>query len=122
MPVNLRMKAAEIEFILKHSGAALCISHPTVAAAAAPAANASGCSITTAVFARPTDDGALPRVNQSDPAVILYTAGTTARILDAIMRFLCAMLPLLPALFQFVMAEQARSPQSLKPSKGLRRH
>lgn len=79
VPVNLRLKAAEIEFILKHSGAALCFSHPGVSAAAQPAAEVCGCPVITALPEELTKDAVLPHANVDVPAVILYTSGTTAR-------------------------------------------
>ncbi len=184
-PVNLRLKTAEIEYILKHSGAALCFSHPGFVAVAEPAANACGCPIRTALPDELSEDAALPQVDNDRPALILYTSGTTARpkgvihthksllatahisaqaldykqddsvltvlplmhaaaltcalvpailsgadlvlipafdpaaILDAIQRFRCTMLPLLPALLQFVMAEQARNPRDVSSLQSL---
>jgi long-chain acyl-CoA synthetase len=79
VPVNLRLKAPEIEFVLEHSGATLCFSHPSVSAAAQAAAAAGGCLVKTSLPDELTEEEALPHVNPDDPAVILYTSGTTAR-------------------------------------------
>ena len=79
VPINLRLKTAEVEYILKHSGAVLCFSHPGFVAVAEPAANACGCPIRTALPDDLSQDAALPQVDNELPAVILYTSGTTAR-------------------------------------------
>lgn len=79
VPVNLRLKTAEIEFVLKHSGATLCFSHPALSAAAQPAAAACGCLLRTSLPDEQTENATLPHVNVDAPAIILYTSGTTAR-------------------------------------------
>ena len=80
VPVNLRLKPAEIEFILNHSGVAVCFSHPGVAALAEAAATASGCPMRTSLPDQVAGDATLPHVNADDAAaIILYTSGTTAR-------------------------------------------
>jgi long-chain acyl-CoA synthetase len=80
VPVNLRLKTPEIEFVLKHSGARLCFSHSSVAPAAQQAA---ACPILTDLPA-PSTATPLPEVRESDPAIILYTSGTTTRPRGAI--------------------------------------
>lgn len=79
VPVNLRLKPHEVEFILRHSQAAVCFSHPGVAVTAEPAARACGCPMRTSLPDEFMHDGDLPQVNPDDAAVILYTSGTTAR-------------------------------------------
>jgi long-chain acyl-CoA synthetase len=51
--------------------------------------------------------------------VVLIPAFDPAAILEGIQRFRCTMLPLLPALFQFVLMEQERSPRNISSLRGL---
>lgn len=77
--VNVRLKSPEIRHILDHSQARMCFSEPALAASTEQAST--GCSIVTqlpAIEAMKTG-GDEPRVVDPDqPAVILYTSGTTA--------------------------------------------
>jgi long-chain acyl-CoA synthetase len=88
VPVNVRMKSPEIAYVLEHSKASKCFVHPDLLATAMSAvaeetsrARAELRSIHTAVGVldgeRPAV--ALPEVNEYDPALILYTSGTTAQ-------------------------------------------
>ena len=176
VPVNLRLKSAEIEYVLAHSGAVLCFIHPAMAAALDAAARF-GCPARTALPDLSDEAVLLPAVSADSHVLIMYTSGTTARpkgvlhtqqtmvasaslsaqglelveddsmltalpmmhiaalccavipsllrgatvvlvpafepgaVLDAIQRFRCTILPLLPALMQFVIVEQERFPR-----------
>jgi long-chain acyl-CoA synthetase len=75
VPVNLRLKAAEISYVLEHSGAALCFSEPALAGHAQQAAH---CKVFTELPAIPAAV-AQPEIDPDRDCVILYTSGTTAR-------------------------------------------
>ncbi len=83
VPINVRMKVPEITYGLTHSKAVLCFAHPDFAAmtrqAARDAPSLKG--IHTSLDNLDAADGksVLPQVNPDDPALILYTSGTTAR-------------------------------------------
>jgi long-chain acyl-CoA synthetase len=77
--INTRLKPAEIAFILQHSEARMCFSEPSVSPLAEEA-NA-GCPILTqlpAVERVESREAALPSVSPDQPALIIYTSGTTA--------------------------------------------
>jgi long-chain acyl-CoA synthetase len=73
VPINPRLKAAEIAYILEHSGARLCFSEPALA----PLVN--GIEVITTLPALAGSSEPLPEVDPDAPAVIMYTSGTTAR-------------------------------------------
>lgn len=73
VPINPRLKAAEIAYVLEHSGARLCFSEPTLA----PLVN--GIEIITTLPALTGSGEPLPDVDPDAPALIMYTSGTTAR-------------------------------------------
>src|SRR5580658_3991029 len=78
--VNTRLKPAEIRYILDHSQPRMCFSEPAVAPLAEQAGAA--CSIFSQLPPLERADAhsaALPVVDPDQPAVILYTSGTTAR-------------------------------------------
>jgi len=78
--VNTRLKPEEIAFILKHSEARMCFSEPALSPLA-EAAN-TGCPILTQLPAAEKTESreiALPSVNPDEPALLIYTSGTTAR-------------------------------------------
>jgi long-chain acyl-CoA synthetase len=84
VPVNIRMKAQEIGYVLTHSKAVLCFSQPALAPLAQEAGP--GCPALRDIFtdlrALPTSESdrpALPEVDADAPAILLYTSGTTAR-------------------------------------------
>src|SRR6185369_403575 len=83
VPVNVRMKAAEIVYVLAHSKAVLCFSQPELAHLAKEAGRECGSlrGIHTTIGELPlqASDAALPEVTGDAPALILYTSGTTAR-------------------------------------------
>ena len=82
VPINVRMKTPEIAYILEHSKAAICFTHPDLLAVAEEARSACGQLNqihTNLQTAYEGDLGALPVVNDDDPALLLYTSGTTAR-------------------------------------------
>jgi long-chain acyl-CoA synthetase len=78
--VNVRLKPLEIRYVLDHSQARICFSEPALA----PLAEQSGttCTILTelpAIEAAKAADRELPPLDPDQPAVLLYTSGTTAR-------------------------------------------
>jgi long-chain acyl-CoA synthetase len=83
VPVNVRMKAHEVAYVLQHSKAAMYIAHTDLAAVATEARKS--CvglhKIHSALDGLNEEDPrvALPEVNDYDPALLLYTSGTTAR-------------------------------------------
>jgi long-chain acyl-CoA synthetase len=82
-PINISMKVPEIAYVLSHCGAVMCMVHPDFALTAREAAR--GCPSLRAIHSRleeadERDSGrSLPSVDKDDPALILYTSGTTAR-------------------------------------------
>jgi long-chain acyl-CoA synthetase len=93
VPLNIKLKPAEIEYVLGHSEARLYIGEPGLYARTAgtpgscPADRfyetttqtpSRGFAAFTALFSS-GPDRPLPRVQPSEPAAILYTSGTTAR-------------------------------------------
>lgn len=79
VPINLRLKPAEIAYIFEHSGARVCYSEPGLAALAHEARGASGPEIVSQLPPLTGGVAPLPEVDPDRPAVILYTSGTTAR-------------------------------------------
>ena len=78
--VNTRLKPEEIAFILKHSGARMCFSEPALSPLAEQAKTE--CQILTqlpALEKAESRKSALPSVNPDQPALLIYTSGTTAR-------------------------------------------
>ena len=79
VPINLRLKVPEIAYMFEHSSARICFSEPALVAVAEEARRG-GCPEVVSHFpALTTGSGALPEVDPAQPAVILYTSGTTAR-------------------------------------------
>src|SRR5262249_12567754 len=79
VPINLRLKAPEIAYMFEHSSARVCFSEPALAAIAEEARRGGGLSIVSRFPKITTNPGPLPEIDPAQPAVILYTSGTTAR-------------------------------------------
>lgn len=83
VPVNVLMKAPEVAYVLAHSKAALCFSHPDFAERTRQTTQGSTSlrAIYTSLDGLDAEIGKaiLPQVAIDDPALILYTSGTTAR-------------------------------------------
>jgi len=82
VPINLRLKPPEVAWILEHSQPVMCFSEPTLAPIAEEAR--SGCASLRCVLrelpALSTEPpSSLRGVGSHEPAVILYTSGSTAR-------------------------------------------
>lgn len=78
--VNTRLKPPEISFILSHSRARMCFSEPALAPLAREAGGDCPIFISLPAF----DDGEahrskLPPVDPAQPALLIYTSGTTSR-------------------------------------------
>ena len=69
VPINVRLKPPEISYILDHSQARMCFSEPALAQSG---------DLRELPRLEPAEV-ALPEVDPDQPAVILYTSGTTAR-------------------------------------------
>jgi long-chain acyl-CoA synthetase len=82
VPINVRMKTPEVAYILEHSKAAIYFAHPDLLAVAEEARSACrqlSVIYTTLETAHERDSVLLSVVNDDDPALLLYTSGTTAR-------------------------------------------
>src|SRR6266403_2622589 len=83
VPVNVRMKAPEVAYVLQHSKAGMYVAHTDLVGVATEARK--GCAGLRKIHGaleglNEGDSGVpLPEVNDHDPALILYTSGTTAR-------------------------------------------
>jgi long-chain acyl-CoA synthetase len=73
VPINVRLKAPEIAYIFQHASVRICFSEPAVAPLA------KGVEVVTELPALTGTSNPLPEVDADQPAVILYTSGTTAR-------------------------------------------
>jgi long-chain acyl-CoA synthetase len=76
VPVNSRLKPAEISYILAHSQARMCFSEPALAPLAAEAGAERLFSVLPSLG---SSDVALPEIDPDQPAAFMYTSGTTAR-------------------------------------------
>ncbi len=76
--VNVRLKPAEIAYILDHSRARMCFSEPALASEAEKAG--ARCLILTAIPQQKQihPSSRMPPVDPDQPAILLYTSGTTA--------------------------------------------
>jgi long-chain acyl-CoA synthetase len=83
VPLNVRMKAPEIAYVLAHSKAAMCFAHPDLAAvinkAAQECASLRRIEVALPSLHEEIRETTLPQVDGDAPALILYTSGTTAR-------------------------------------------
>jgi long-chain acyl-CoA synthetase len=79
VPINLRLKAPEIAYIFEHSSTRICFSEPALAAIVEEARSASKPEIVNQVPTVSTNPVPLPEINSAQPALILYTSGSTAR-------------------------------------------
>ena len=79
VPINLRLKTPEIAYMFEHSSTRVCFSEPALAAMAEEARRDGNPEVVSQFPALTTTPGPLPEVEPAQPAVILYTSGTTAR-------------------------------------------
>jgi long-chain acyl-CoA synthetase len=83
VPVNVRLKTNEVAYVLEHSRAALSFVHPGLASIAEEASRGRGSIVRMhtmpAISDEDVDAIALPIVGDDDPALIVYTSGTTSR-------------------------------------------
>ena len=82
VPINLRLKAPEAAWILQHSQALLCFSEPTLAPIteeARASCPALGSILTQLPEGETESSSPLPEIKTDQPAIILYTSGSTAR-------------------------------------------
>ena len=80
VPVNLRLKAAEVAYVFENSGATLCFCAPSMAPLAEKAA--ATCPVMRQIVSAVPDEApsvTLPEVDPDEPVAIIYTSGTTAR-------------------------------------------
>jgi long-chain acyl-CoA synthetase len=73
VPMNPRMKAPEIAYVLEQSGAKICFSEPALASLVR------GAEIIGKLPDLLRTGKQLPRIDPDEPAILLYTSGTTAR-------------------------------------------
>jgi long-chain acyl-CoA synthetase len=82
VPINPRLKATEVAWVLEHSQAVMCFSEPTLAPITEQAHSRckSWRHIFTQLPALQTESSfPLPQVESGQPAIIFYTSGSTAR-------------------------------------------
>jgi long-chain acyl-CoA synthetase len=86
VPVNVRLKAPEVAYIIEHSKAVICFAHPDLVSVTEHACQnvATRPRLLSSLPDLPdlkdeNADFALPKVDADRPALILYTSGTTAR-------------------------------------------
>jgi long-chain acyl-CoA synthetase len=81
VPINTRLKAAEIAYILDHSKAMMCFSQPELESIAREAATECSSLHLHTQVPELSEAGmpGLPDVDADEPALIIYTSGTTAR-------------------------------------------
>lgn len=79
VPVNLRLKSAEIAHVFEHSGARICFSEPELAPLAEKARCDGMYEIASQLPPLTGSTTRLPEIDLNQPAVVQYTSGTTAR-------------------------------------------
>jgi long-chain acyl-CoA synthetase len=83
VPVNVRFKAPEIAYILAHSKPAICFAHPDLIGGSKEAygglAPYQMLQLSATDLSYSNGKLELPTVHEDDPALILYTSGTTTR-------------------------------------------
>jgi long-chain acyl-CoA synthetase len=80
VPVNIRLKPPEVEYVLRHSGASICFTQAGLEAVTEKAIAFGDLSTRLHCGLPDTANhtGTLPPISDSDPAAILYTSGSTA--------------------------------------------
>ena len=79
VPLALSHPPAELDYVIRDSGAAIVIASPDREDSLAPLAVSSGARIGTPEDLASTEPSALPRLDGSQRAMIVYTSGTTGR-------------------------------------------
>jgi long-chain acyl-CoA synthetase len=79
VPINQRLKAPEVAYMLAHAEASICFSQPELAPVARQAVEMNGGTIPILTELPGSRHEALPVVDATAPCAILYTSGTTAR-------------------------------------------
>src|SRR5205085_7258711 len=72
VPINLRLKPAEIAWVIENSGASLCFAHPALA----DAMRLTGVRVLTELPPLGSPRSSLPAPDVDAPAMILYTSGS----------------------------------------------
>jgi long-chain acyl-CoA synthetase len=75
VPVNIRLKPPEVAYILEHSEARVCFTEPQLARVQTEG----DCKFVSELPPVTSRSASLPEIDPDQPAVILYTSGTTAR-------------------------------------------
>jgi long-chain acyl-CoA synthetase len=85
VPVSLLLKPPEVAWILDHSKPAICFCQPSLAPKLGQAGVDSFCRVLTALpELKSLSASVLPAVAEDDPAVLLYTSGSTSKPKGAI--------------------------------------
>jgi acyl-CoA synthetase (AMP-forming)/AMP-acid ligase II len=80
VPISLLLKPPEVAWILNHSQPAICFCQPSLAPKVNQAGSDSFCRVLTALpELKSPRASVLPAVAEDEPAVLLYTSGSTAK-------------------------------------------
>ena len=79
VPVNIRLKPPEIAYVFEHSATRVCFSEPALASLAERARKGGVPEVITELSPITNISTSLPKIDADQPAIILYTSGTTAR-------------------------------------------